>query len=69
MEKLLTTAEVAERYGVTVFTVRNWVKSGRLSPFVITPRNFRYTPAALDDFERGCQSANHKPAVAEGVAP
>jgi hypothetical protein len=51
MEKLLTTAEVAERYGVTAVTVRNWVRAGLIAPLVITCRNFRFLGSALDAFE------------------
>lgn len=32
-ERLLTVAEVSDRLGVSVFTVREWLKAGRLQGF------------------------------------
>ena len=44
---LLTSRQIAEQFGVTVDTVRTWVRQGRI-PFVrVTRRTIRFDPAQV----------------------
>ncbi len=53
----LTVRDVAERYGVTVHTVLQWIRSGELAAVNVGRRSgalkprWRITQAALDAFE------------------
>lgn len=54
LEKRYTSAEVAERYNVSVGTVQRWVRTGRLS--ALNPSGgpygpYFFTPGDLDAFE------------------
>lgn len=40
--ELLTVAQVAAILGVSVYSVRNYVKKGLLCPIVLGPRTIRY---------------------------
>jgi len=46
-EKLLTTAQVAERYGVSRKTVRRWVLSGRLREIELSAHTRRFRESDL----------------------
>lgn len=51
--KFYTQKEVAERYGVTVQTLINWEKQGRLSPDMRAGAGFiRYSESCLNKFEQ-----------------
>ena len=51
--KFYTQKEVAERYGVTVQTLINWEKQGRLSPDMRAGAGFiRYSETCLNNFEK-----------------
>lgn len=53
MEKLLTCEQVAERYSVKVFTVREWIKSKKLPAIKVSgSRGYRVSPADLEAFEK-----------------
>ncbi len=51
-ERLLTVAEVAERLNASIFTVREWLKAGRLPGFRMggTKLGWRVREADLDRF-------------------
>ncbi len=51
MEKLYTCEEVARRYGMSVYTVWQWIKSGSLSAIKLG-KSYRITEAMLSDFEK-----------------
>jgi excisionase family DNA binding protein len=46
-EKLLSTAQVAKRYGVSRKTVRRWVLSGRLREIELSPHTRRFRESDL----------------------
>ncbi|WP_328435746.1 helix-turn-helix domain-containing protein [Nocardia puris] len=46
--ELLTVAEVAERYGVSTRTVRNWVDSGHVPAYRIGPRLIKLDAVEVD---------------------
>ncbi len=53
MARPFSVPQIAERFGVTTQTVRNWIASGRLRSVQTTPRGrHRIDPAALASFER-----------------
>jgi len=52
MEKLLTCEQVAERYGVKVSTVWDWIRSERLPAVKINGRNYRIRAEDLAAFEQ-----------------
>ena len=66
-ERLLTVADVAERLGVSVFTVREWLKAGRLPGFRMggTKLGWRVREADLDrfieQFASGGRSESERP--------
>lgn len=47
--RLITTAEVATTYGVSLTTVHRWIKDGRLSAYRVGPRFLRVD---ADEVER-----------------
>ena len=47
MEDFLTPAEVAKQLGVTVSTVRRWLRSGYLPALKVGPRAWRISKADL----------------------
>ena len=51
-DRLLTCAEVARRYGVTVATVWRWIRNGELQAVRVGNRIYRVEPEALVAFER-----------------
>lgn len=51
-DRLLTCAEVARRYGVTVATVWRWIRTGKLQAVRVGNRIYRVEPEALVAFER-----------------
>jgi excisionase family DNA binding protein len=53
MDGYLSTRDVAQRYGVTVQTVRLWIKAGKLKHIKLTPRLYRIKESDLEAFERG----------------
>lgn len=50
MVKLYTCEEVAERYGVKVITVWDWIRKGRLEAIKL-PKSYRITEEALAEYE------------------
>jgi excisionase family DNA binding protein len=50
LEKLLTCEQVAERYGVKVITVWEWVREKRLSA-VKAGKKYLFRPVDLEKFE------------------
>lgn len=53
MNKLYTCDEVANRYGVKVITVWDWIRKGRLRAIKM-PKGYRISEEALLEYE-GCQ--------------
>lgn len=51
MEKFYSCEQVAERYGVKLTTVWNWIRAQKL-PAVKIGKQYRITADALADFER-----------------
>ncbi|ADL71217.1 excise [Mycobacterium phage BIB8] len=50
---LLTTTEVAKRFGVDTSAVRRWVASGKLKPTVTTPGgHYRFDERTVAGFQR-----------------
>jgi excisionase family DNA binding protein len=47
--ELLTLEQAAARLGVSIDTVRRWVRSGRLTAIRIGPRTTRIDPRDLED--------------------
>ncbi|WP_312281766.1 helix-turn-helix domain-containing protein [Oscillibacter sp.] len=52
MGKLYTCDEVAERYGVKVITVWDWIRKGRLEAIKM-PKGYRVSEEALREYENG----------------
>jgi len=52
MSKLLTTADVAEHYGVSARTVEDWRHKGTGPAFIRVGKHVRYRPEDLDDHDR-----------------
>ena len=58
MKELYTTAEVAQRYGVTSQTIINWCNNGKISPndFTIVQgkrqRTYRFFPSVFDRLKK-----------------
>ncbi len=46
-----TAAEIAERFGRSPQTVRDWIKAGKLREYLFNGREYRVTKAALAEFE------------------
>ena len=54
---LLTTSQVATRFGVLPSTIRKWVTTGKLTPAVTTPGgHYRFTLDALAAFTTDTQA-------------
>lgn len=51
-KKLLTAAEVAARFGVTVETVARWRREGRIRAVRLGRRTFRFAETELRTVER-----------------
>ena len=57
-----TVREIAERFGRSPQTVRDWIKSGKLQAYQFNGREYRVTNAALAEFEeRQRQRRDRKP--------
>jgi excisionase family DNA binding protein len=57
---MLTTRQVAERFGVDTSAVRRWVAKGQLTPAMTTPGGYyRFAETDLDQFI-GENHRNHK---------
>ncbi|GHU96209.1 hypothetical protein FACS1894208_10460 [Clostridia bacterium] len=52
MEKLLTCEQVAERYGVKLITVREWIKAKKLPAVKIGGKLYRIRAEDLEAFEK-----------------
>lgn len=63
VNNLLTTPQAAERLGISVFTLRQWVSQKRI-PFVKLGRSVRYNPADLAAYV----AAHTRPAERDGEA-
>ncbi len=46
----LTVEQVAEKLGRAPSTVRDWIRAGRLRAYKMMGREYRITPAALEEF-------------------
>jgi len=53
MTPLLTPDQVAERLGIRVKTVHRFVRAGKLGCVQVSPRERRFTPEQLLEFEAG----------------
>lgn len=68
MQEYLTPEDVAQRYQVTVHSVREWCRSGKLRAIQIG-RLWRITPADLDRFIRkNYQEENEDTKKVNGLA-
>jgi excisionase family DNA binding protein len=52
MDRLLTTAEVAQRLHVTRFTVQRWVRQGQIPHIRLAGRWVRISPETVERIER-----------------
>jgi excisionase family DNA binding protein len=52
VEKLLTCKEVAERYGVKVITVQDWIRTKKLSAVRVGGKSYRIRAEDIEAFER-----------------
>ena len=50
MNKLLTSKQVANKLGVSEFTIWRYIKAGKLKAIKLTPRNFRIEEKDLIQF-------------------
>lgn len=50
MNKLLTSKQVANKLGVSEYTIWRYIKAGKLKAIKYTARNFRITEKDLQDF-------------------
>ena len=48
-----TVTMIAERFGRSPQTVRDWIKAGKLRAYLFNEREYRVTKAALAEFEEG----------------
>jgi excisionase family DNA binding protein len=51
LSKLYRCDEVADRYGVKVITVWDWIRNGRLKAIKM-PKGYRISEEALDEYEK-----------------
>lgn len=51
MERCYTCEEVAERYGVKLITVWDWIRKKKL-PAIRTGKSYRIRPEDIESFER-----------------
>lgn len=58
MSKLYRCDEVADRYGVKVITVWDWIRKGRLGAIKM-PKGYRISEEALAKYEAGKEDAPH----------
>lgn len=58
MEKLYTSEEVAERYGVHVKTVRRWVRAGKLRARHLGTFRLRISEEHLAEFDKDAEIAH-----------
>ena len=58
MSKLYRCDEVADRYGVKVITVWDWIRKGRLVAIKM-PKGYRISEEALAKYETGKEGMNH----------
>jgi hypothetical protein len=69
---VLTTKQLAARYGVTPQTVRLWVRAGKITPTRITPKTHVFASVDVERFERGRRGesvANESGTSAPPVSP
>lgn len=50
MGKLYTCEEIADRYGVKVITVWDWIRRGRLNAIKL-PKSYRISEEAISEYE------------------
>ena len=55
MSKMYSCAEVAERYGVQVITIWDWIKKKKL-PAIKTGREYRISENDIAVFEEACRT-------------
>ena len=48
-----TVAEITKRFDRSPQTVRDWIKAGKLPAYLFNGKEYRITPAALEEFEEG----------------
>ncbi len=56
MNKLLTPKQVANKLGVSEFTVWRYIKAGKLKAIKYTARNFRIVEKDLIQFLKKCKT-------------
>ena len=57
MSKMYTCADVAERYGVKIITVWDWIRKGKLSAIKIG-RDYRVSEEDIKNFEENRRTTN-----------
>nr|DAM14462.1 MAG TPA: helix-turn-helix domain protein [Caudoviricetes sp.] len=55
MPKMYSCSEVAERYGVKIITIRDWIKRKKL-PAIKTGREYRISENDIAIFEEACRT-------------
>ena len=58
----LTVEQVAERFGRSPGTVRDWIRAGKLRAYPFNGKEYRVTPAALEEFHQAQREGKQEPA-------
>ena len=62
----LTVEQIAERFGRSPGTVRDWIRAKKLRAYPFSGKEYRVTPAALEEFIQAQREGKQEPAKRQG---